>query len=250
MTESLKIQLKKLAERYEDSSFLDEDPSQFLRWYSDKKNAEIASFIAAMLSFGNRKQFIPKIRLIFETADNFGGICEWLKSEEYKNFSGEGKFYRFYSYSDMQDLFCALSKILLEAKTFGDFLQSKWNEKKSFSLDLADIIGETFFNVKIVPKGKNSANKRVYMFLRWMVRTNSPVDLGLWTWYNPEKLVIPLDVHVLQESIRLGLLAENSKPNRKTAIELTEKMKEIWSNDPCRADFALFGLGVDSSKSD
>ena len=83
-----------------------------------------------------------------------------------------------------------------------------------------------------------------------MVRTDSPVDLGLWTWYNPENLVIPLDVHVLQESIRLGLLAENSRPNRKTAMELTEKMKEIWPNDPCRADFALFGLGVDGSKSD
>ncbi len=250
MTENLKLELKELAERYENSSFLDEDPSQFLRWYSEINDIEAASFIAAMLSFGSRKQFIPKIKVIFETADKSGGICQWLKSKDYKKFDGQGKFYRFYSYSDMRDLFCALSKILLEAKTLGDFLHSKWDEKKFFSLDLADIIGETFCDARIVPKGKTSANKRVYMFLRWMVRTNSPVDLGLWTWYNPEKLVIPLDVHVLQESIRLGLIAENSKPNRKTAMELTEKMKEIWPNDPCRADFALFGLGVDSLKSD
>lgn len=250
MTENLKLELKELAEKYETCSFVNEDPSQFLRWYSEINDIEAASFIAAMLSFGSRKQFIPKIKLIFEKADKSGGICEWLKSEDYKKFDGQGKFYRFYSYSDMRDLFNVLCDILLREKTLGDFLHSKWNKKKSVSFDLADIIGETFCDARIVPKGKTSANKRVYMFLRWMVRTDSPVDLGLWTWYNPENLVIPLDVHVLQESIRLGLLAENSRPNRKTAMELTEKMKEIWPNDPCRADFALFGLGVDGSKSD
>ena len=100
----------------------------------------------------------------------------------------------------------------------------------------------------IVPKGKNTANKRIHMFLRWMVRENSPVDLGLWNWYKTEDLLIPLDVHVMDEGIKLGALPNNARATRKTAIALTSSLKEIWPNDPCKGDFALFGLGVDTEK--
>ena len=63
-----------------------------------------------------------------------------------------------------------------------------------------------------------------------------------------EDLILPLDVHVMQESIKLGLLPENAKASRKTAIILSQKMKEIFPGDPCKADFALFGLGVDEEE--
>ena len=85
------------------------------------------------------------------------------------------------------------------------------------------------------------------MFLRWMVRTDSPVDLGLWTWYSPALLLIPLDVHVMQEAIKLGLLPGNAKATRKTAAALTSVLNEVFPGDPARGDFALFGLGVDAS---
>ena len=85
------------------------------------------------------------------------------------------------------------------------------------------------------------------MFLRWMVRQNSPVDIGLWSWYPASDLLIPLDVHVMQEGIRLGLLPENAKADRKTALALTSAMKEVFPDDPARADFVLFGLGVDEA---
>ena len=82
---------------------------------------------------------------------------------------------------------------------------------------------------------------------------NSPVDLGIWTWYSPKNLLIPLDIHVLQESVALGLLsktASNKLPsaNSKACILLTNQMKDIWPEDPCKADFALFGLGVNKGK--
>ena len=85
------------------------------------------------------------------------------------------------------------------------FGQKEQNKNKH----LCDIISESFPKAKIVSKGKNSANKRINMFLRWMVRDNSAVDLGLWAWYSKEDLILPLDVHVMQESIKLGLLPEN-----------------------------------------
>ena len=94
-----------LADKYEKPEFLNEDPSQFLRSFSSETEAEVFSFIAAMLSFGSRKQFIPKIKQIFTLASP--SVVSWLKSGQYSvdfkrlSSDSEKKFYRFYSYADM-----------------------------------------------------------------------------------------------------------------------------------------------------
>ena len=86
------------------------------------------------------------------------------------------------------------------------------------------------------------------MFLRWMVRDNSPVDKGFWTWYPKEKLIIPLATHVLQQSKNLGLIIENATGTRKTAMEITKALKQVFPEDPVKGDFALFGLGIQLSQ--
>ena len=78
-----------------------------------------------------------------------------------------------------------------------------------------------------------------------MVRRGSPVDLGLWTWADPANLLIPLDTHVMQEAVKFGLIPQTSAASRKTAECLTTALSEVFPGDPCRGDFALFGLGVD-----
>ena len=101
MTDLLKARLRELADKYEVVSFCDEDPSRFLRWYDCDKmraDAEAASFLAAMLAFGSRKQFIPKIAGILELADSSkGAFSTWLLSGAFsQDFPhGEKKFYRF-----------------------------------------------------------------------------------------------------------------------------------------------------------
>ena len=210
MNEALKVKLRSLADCYEVSSFCDEDPSQFLRWYQPVagrgtvEDVEVASFIASMLAFGNRKQFIPKIRQILETSDrSLGSVTEWLKVGAFKKDfpSGPTKFYRFYSYDDMQIFFGELAGILKKAGSLGEFFRTKMEEggdtggspvregserprsglKRGGDFPLLhEIISQAFPKSAIVPKGRTSANKRIHMFLRWMVRRNSPVDLGFW----------------------------------------------------------------------
>lgn len=252
MDDFLKKKLKKLAEKYETYSFCEKDPSIFLYWYdkNQKIDVEIAAFIAAMLSFGNRKQFLPKIEEILKCADSTSGcISKWILNG-CQNFPvGTKKFYRFYSFDDLHMLFNEI-RILIGNNgdspiCFGNLIKQKY--LKNTTQDLALIISEIFINSKIVPKGRNSAKKRIYMFLRWMVRQNSPVDLGIWDWYPAEKLIIPLDTHVIQESVKLGLLEATSKASIKTAIKLTNLLKEVFPEDPCRCDFALFGLGISES---
>lgn len=245
--------LKALADKYEVFSFTEQDPSQFLRRYKTPDSAEAASFIAAMLAFGSRTQFIPKIRQILQTADQTSGnIKNWLTTRAYKKTfpTGSKKFYRFYSYDDLQIFFGELADLINQSGSLGNYFKALW-EKSAEHDDadstplLADLISQSFPKSSIVPKGRTSANKRLHMFLRWMVRTGSPVDLGLWSWYPASGLLIPLDTHVLQEAQKLGLLPEKSTASRKSAILLTKKMEEIFPGDPARGDYALFGLGVD-----
>lgn len=292
--------LRELAERYETASFSDGDPSFILKRYKAVADVECSAFVAAVLAFGRRDQFLPKIERIFAEADRHGGPEKWLKSGSYASFSatdsggtgGNGdsprsgagshakssadkKFYRFYSYSDMICLFARLAEILEKYGTLGNCIRQLYErattecatelhpsqsatdraspaptdrrslpsapaERLLFALEAA------FSGCRVVPQGKTSAAKRLCMFLRWMVRRDSPVDTGLWDWAQPKDLIIPLDTHVLQESVKMGLLPEKAGATLKTALTLTSELKEIWPDDPCRGDFALFGLGVDA----
>ncbi len=251
----MKKLLVSLADKYETASFCDEDPSQFLCWYKKSSgiaDIETASFLAAMLAFGSRTQFIPKIKLVLQIADKTSGsITAWLKSGAYKKDFPKGvkKFYRFYSYDDMHIFFDELAAILKTSKSLGQYFKTRWQEAsaKQPAPHLSDIISQSFPKSRLVPKGRTSANKRIHMFLRWMVRQNSPVDLGLWKWYPQADLLIPLDVHVMQEAQKLGLLPPKATASRKTAIQLTKQMEQFFPGDPARADYALFGLGVDTA---
>jgi uncharacterized protein (TIGR02757 family) len=43
------------------------------------------------------------------------------------------------------------------------------------------------------------------MFLRWMVRDDN-LDLGLWKGVDKKDLIIPLDTHTHNVSLKLGLI--------------------------------------------
>ena len=264
MTNELKERLINLANKYETKDFLKADPSQFLYWYDLEGDGsvavEVASFIAAMLAFGSRKQFIPKIQEIFSLADSFNAnkrgqtpqsIVNWLLAGASTFPHGPQKFYRFYSYDDMHVFFGELADIVKKYGSLGQAVQKKMQggtdptEGTDLSENPAQTLSSLFPKSKIVSKGENSANKRIHMFLRWMVRQNSPVDIGIWTWVKPASLIIPLDVHVMQEAIELGLLPQKATASHKTSCALTAAMEEVFPGDPARADFALFGLGVD-----
>jgi len=91
---------------------------------------------------------------------------------------------------------------------------------------------------------KNSAAKRINMFLRWMVRQdNAGVDFGIWNSLSPSQLSCPLDEHSGNVARKLGLL--NRKQNNAKALnELDISLRTLDPKDPVKYDFALFGLGV------
>lgn len=249
-----------LAEKYENSEFLIGDPSWFMHQVEGESNRELLAFIASCLSYGSRTQFIPKIQQFLDWSN--GDVTHWLLGRQYELDIplDDNCFYRLYNNSMMRDM---LSALRLLKETYGSMKEYLMKEMKTQDCLEAISLITTWFESHgskgIVPKsftyspalrqGRGlssiSSCKRICMFLRWMVRTDSPVDLGIWSdVIDKTSLIIPMDTHVVQEANRFGLL-NTTTTSMKSAICLTSKLAEVFPDDPLKGDFALFGLGVD-----
>ena len=116
--------------------------------------------------------------------------------------------------------------------------------RKASALAAVEALCRHFGTSAVVPKDASSACKRLCMFLRWMVRDSSPVDLGLWAdFIDKRSLIVPLDTHVLTEASALGLI-HSRNASMSSALRLTSTLATIFPDDPLKGDFALFGYGV------
>lgn len=242
------IDFDNLVEKYETQDFIKDDPIQFPHKFSSKKDIELAGFIASLLAYGSREQFIKKLNQLFEFANQ-----EPLNFIQ--NFDSKiiGDFnYRFGKPNDFIAIFEILKELynttegLEELFTYGKQQDKIFETVVDYFYSRApQNVGQGFYHM--IPNPHNGgAMKRMCMYLRWMVR-KGPVDLGVWNFITPAELYIPLDVHVGRISRQLGLL--NRKANDfKSVIELTNKLKEFCPEDPIKYDFALFGYGVNNKK--
>jgi uncharacterized protein (TIGR02757 family) len=122
-------------------------------------------------------------------------------------------------------------------------IEQSLNYFRSYFFSLPDFPRRTIKHVSS-PLQKSTC-KRLNMFLRWMVRKDTcGVDFGVWNIIKPSALICPCDVHVDRVARKLGLISRK-QTDWKTAVELTEKLREFDSADPVKYDFALFGLGVE-----
>lgn len=242
--DDLKYLLIEYAKRYETTDFLATDPSWFMHQVDGNRNRETLAFIASCLSYGSRKQFFPKIQYILDCSH--GEVYDWVYYGRFdKDIPDDTKrcYYRLYTFHTMNTFFHALKDMLTEHGTIGEYVRRNANDGYSAIVAIC-----TYFSGKgieiIIPKDTKSACKRVCMFLRWMVRDGSPVDLGLWSGYLDKRtLIMPMDTHVIQEANKLGLL-KGKGASMAAARKLTARMAEIFPNDPLKGDFALFGYGV------
>lgn len=254
------LDLKTLAERYETREFLDGDPSWFMHQVEGDANKELLAFIASSLSYGSRKQFMPKIQYILDCSK--GEVDKWLRSEQFRRDipDNEDCYYRLYTNHTMHEFLDSLTTMIERYGSLKDYMRHElaqvsqppsrraldaigaitWGFRRVYSSDSVNV------SINVIPQNTTSSCKRICMFLRWMVRDNSPVDLGLWAdIIDKSTLIMPLDTHVMQEASRLGLL-ESKTASMTTALKLTEKLRMIFPDDPLKGDFALFGLGVTS----
>lgn len=252
MAYTLNENLKRWAEQYETAEFVKNDPVQIPRRYDSRVNIEISAFVTAWIAWGNRKQIIKKAdfidREIFHGApyhyivgtDTQGAAPEW---KQYKGSTES--FYRTFTFGDFHDLCARLYDVYTSAESMEAAIKKTHETNGETALSTLQSL---FGSVNGIPDFETqSACKRLCLFLRWMCRTGSPVDFGLWDVCAPRNLIMPLDTHVHKQALRLGLTARRT-PDLRTAIEITDRFAEIFPDDPTKGDFALFGYGVNNGK--
>ena len=237
---------------YYQPSFIAKDPIVVPHRFSKKQDIEIAGFFAAILAWGNRTTII----------NNANKLMRWMNDAPHD----------FILHHQPQDLkpfqhFAHRTFNATDALYFIHFLQQHYQQHSSLETAFVGdgvykhehvkqaliLFHNYFFSLEEYPErtkkhiatpAKNSACKRLNMFLRWMVRSEEQgVDFGLWKRIKSHQLICPLDVHVASVAHRLGLLP-HAKADWKNAELLTARLKEFNAEDPVLYDFALFGIGM------
>lgn len=246
------VQLYSLLEEkhnlYNRPGFIEGDPISVPHLFSSKEDIEIAGFLTATISWGNRKSIVASARRLMKLMDNSPhDFLVHAAPREFRPFLGF--VHRTFSGDDCLFFLTALKRIY---KVHGgpETLFSEMDR-----LGAAEAIcrfrNEFLSEEHLSRTEKHLANplagsaaKRINMFLRWMVRRDSRgVDFGLWSTIDPASLVCPLDVHSGNIARRLGLITRRQN-DWKAAMELTAALRSIDPADPVKYDFALFGMGV------
>jgi uncharacterized protein (TIGR02757 family) len=252
MTEELIIFLNKKVDEYNRPFFIEADPICIPHLFSKKQDIEIAGFFAAIFAWGNRTTIIAKSKELMQLMDNAPhDFCLHHTDNDLKKLLHFK--HRTFNTTDLL-YFIALFHFHYSQHESLETAFTWWMKKADSNTENAlNGFYDYFFSLPDVPKRtlkhiaaphKNSACKRINMYLRWMVRKDKRgVDFGIWKNIKPSQLIVPLDLHVARVAAKFNL-TQRKKFDWLTAVELTETLKTLDDKDPTKYDFALFALGV------
>ncbi len=253
----LKNYLDACVSKYNNFDFIQKDPISIPHKFSKLQDIEIMAFWTAMLSWGRRQTIIDKAGQLVQLMH--GMPYQFIVEHTEKDRVAFLEF-KHRTFQPTDTLY------------FLEFLQHFYRKheslEKAFASHLspgsetveAALVGfhQDFFSLPYAPERtkkhvatplRKSSCKRLNMFLRWMVRKDDRgVDFGVWDSIKPHQLLMPLDVHVGNTARALGLL-KRKQSDWQATLELTEAVRAFDAADPVKYDFALFGIGMDESKS-
>jgi uncharacterized protein (TIGR02757 family) len=231
------------------------DPVEYVHAVSGKANRELAGLLASSLAYGRVETIRANIQELFAITGN--DLCSFVDTVPYteKRRMLFGFKHRFNDGADMA-LLCeslrnaraeygSLEALFVSGIQLGDMhgtLTAFTGSLRSYAQHSAGQIASSF--AYLLPRPENgSACKRLNMFLRWMVRRNDGIDLGLWTEVDPCMLIMPVDTHVAAVARTLMLTARKTVDWR-MAEEITAALKKINPSDPVKYDFSLCRAGM------
>ena len=230
MEDNVRKLLVEWEETYNDPKYFQEDPIAFPRRFAEMvragkasvKDVEVAAVFAAHFAWGRRAMIVRDCGRLFDE-------MSWRP-------------YEYVMGGDWRCDPCSIHRTVKwsEVAAICSRLKTVYEELPSLESLTQDDIRVRIYGQKPDPK---APNKKINMMRRWMVRDDGKVDLGLWKNTDPASLLIPLDVHVYDEAVALGLTSRKPK-DIVTVKEITGVFDDIFPGDPCKGDFSLFGYGV------
>jgi uncharacterized protein (TIGR02757 family) len=249
--EILKSRLDALAETF-DVSTIAPDPLQLVLRQSDPLDQEVAGLIAAAFAYGRADIIVANIGAMLAKMkpSPYRYLLTFDRAEATRRFAGF--VHRFHKTPDLVAFLGCLARAIETHGSLGALFEKCYDASDAdIGPALARFVeairaGETKYAASIryllTSPNDGSACKRMNLYLRWMVRRTSP-DLGLWTFVDPSKLVMPVDTHIHRIATFLGL-NDRKSADWKAARALTDRLARFDRTDPVRYDFALCRLGI------
>ena len=257
----IKYLLDSRVAEYNRLDFIDSDPIQIPHRFVRKEDIEIAGFLTATISWGQRKSIINNANKLMDLMDNSpydflmytssesssGEYPEWedIRKFVHRTFNGNDCLFFLKSLQNIYTLHGGLEEVFTKGYRASGTAYGALQHFREIFLSTPH---ENRVRKHISDVTANSSAKRLNMFLRWMVRNDEQeVDFGLWENIPASALMLPLDVHTGDVARAYGLL--NRKQNDWKAVEeITAILRTFDPLDPIKYDFALFGIGVFEGK--
>lgn len=251
--DDLKTILDRESDRINSPGFIDADPVQFPRQFSDPRDIEIASLLCSTIAWGNRKMICRDCSRLLATMEN--APYRFMAEGGFEELNDADNVHRTFFIRNLKHYLRGLQTIYQKHGTLQDFAVACGAPQSEFpAWVLAEGIATHITNAnggepdsRCLPINiADTALKRLNMALRWLVRKDGIVDMGIWDAITPAQLYIPLDVHVGNVARHLGMLTRKAN-DRKSTVELTSTLRKFDPTDPVRYDYALFGLGIEGA---
>jgi uncharacterized protein (TIGR02757 family) len=231
------------------------DPIGPVRRYTGAANLEIAGLVGACLAFGNAKALRAKVSDAFDrlgpdlarAADDELGVFAALGGWKHRVYRGEDLARLIVGARRVQRAHGSLercfARLLREHGALRPAL-AEWVRlvRAAGGLDIAAGTRRGAAHILADP-AKTSGCKRLLLYLRWMVRRDDGVDLGVWKSVSPSLLLVPVDTHLYKLSRNLGF-TEKKTLTWATTEEVTAALRRLDPDDPVRFDFSLCHLGM------
>ncbi|HEX6100797.1 MAG TPA: TIGR02757 family protein [Thermoanaerobaculia bacterium] len=230
-----------------DISTIEPDPLQLVLRFDDPLDQEVAGLIAAAFAYGRADTIVANMGVVLSRMkpSPFRYLQTFDAREAGRRFAGFA--HRFHKTPELVAFLQALANVVREHGSLGALFEKCYDADApdigpSLSRFVTAVSTDKALRYLLTDPEDGSACKRMNLYLRWMVRRTAP-DLGLWTFVDPAKLVVPLDTHVHRIATFLGLLDRKSG-DWKSARALTDNLARFDAADPVRYDFALCRLGI------
>jgi len=250
--QKLKTALDLLIDRTPVDTRIAHDPVGLVRAYAPEEQ-EVVAHIAAALAYGRVDLIRRAIDRVLQVLGD--SPTAWVRNAQRGDFRrAEPDFvYRMTRADDVDALLFALGELLRKHGTLAEAFIQNWRAEDP---DLTPALTAYVHNIRALGQSnargfnyltpdpaKGGATKRWHLMLRWLVRPNDGVDLGLWSRVSPRQLLLPVDRHIEQIVRHLGW-TDRSAIDLKFVREASAQLRKLDSEDPMRYDFALCHMGI------
>jgi len=223
----VKEYLDEMEVRYNRPDFIQNDPILLPHGFTKKEDIEIIGFLVASLAWGQRITIINNGKRLIEWMEH--APYDFIMNHEASDLDRfDGFVHRTFNSIDCRYFMTALQHFYTQLGGLEKVFTDLSNEHPT--AEVLSQFKQTFFSLP--------HEKRTEKHVADPMRGSTAKRLNMY------RLSLPLDVHTGNVARKLKLLKR--KQNDWRAVEEIDKvLRRFDPVDPCRYDFALFGLGVE-----